>query len=182
MRFIRASALGQREQAAKRGARRRRDGRDMADLKYIFIEVTLLESVGPIGTVGKLRMICRYKACHVPGTHLDDGQVSVVVHDHATQSWREYTRQTTYAEARGIVAQLKALGIPGRTPEVEGVIDSSDSWAHLFFRVLGEQDSMALDINMQSSGFNGADAEGLRTLFRQLFALAGYEPNCLFMY
>ncbi len=154
----------------------------MADPKYIIIEVMLRESGGPIGKVGKPRMICRYKACHVPGTDLDDGIVNVVVHDHATQSWREYTRQTTFEEARGIVAQLKALGIPGRTPEVEGVVDTSDSWAHLFFRVMGEQDSMALDIHMQSSGFDGADAEGLRTLFRQLFALAGYEPNCLFMY
>jgi hypothetical protein len=35
---------------------------------------------------------------------------------------------------------------------------------------------------MQSSGFDGADAEGLRTLFRHLFALAGFETYCPVVY
>ena len=93
----------------------------------------------------------------------------------ATRSWREYVRQTTIDQARSVVAQLEALGIPGRTPEAEGVVDTSDGWTNLFFRVKVEKEATALDIGMQSSGFDGADAEGLRTLFRHLFALAGFE-------
>jgi hypothetical protein len=127
-------------------------------------------------------MFCRYCAIHLPGTHLDDGKVSVVARDHATQAWREYTRQTTLDEARGVLAQLEALGIPGRRPEVEGVVDTSDGWTNLFFRVKVEKEAMTLDIGMQSSGFDGPDAERLRTLFRALFALAGFEAYCPIVY
>jgi hypothetical protein len=154
----------------------------MADPQYLVMEVTLLESGGPFGTVGEPRMFCRYRAVHLPGTHFDDGKVSVVVRDHATQSWREYVRQTTFEDARGVMAQLQALGILGRTPDAKGVVDTSDGWTNLFFRVQTEKESMALDIAMQSSGFDGADAEGLRTLFRDLFALAGFEAYCPVVY
>jgi hypothetical protein len=154
----------------------------MADSQYIVVEVTLLESTGPFKTVGVPRMFCRYSAVHVPGTDLDDGRVCVVVRDDATQSWREYARRTTFDEARDVVAQLEALRMPGRTPEVKGIIDTSDGWTNLFFRVQGERDVTALDIGMESSGFDGADAERLRTLFRYLFALAGFEAYCPVVY
>ncbi len=147
----------------------------MADPQYIAIEVTLLETGGSFGTVGEPQMLCRYCATHLPGTHLDSGKVSVLVRDHVTQSWREYARQTTFDDARDVVARLEALGIPGRTPEAEGVVDTSDGWTNLSFRVKAEKDATAIDIGMQSSGFDGADAEPLRTLFRHLFALAGFE-------
>jgi hypothetical protein len=150
----------------------------MADPQYIVIEVTLLESGGPFGTVGEPRMFCRYSAVHLPGTSLDDGKVSVVVRDQATQAWREYVRQTTFGEARGVLARLEALGFPGRTPEVEGVVDTSDGWTNLFVRVKVEKEATVLDIAMQSSGFDVADAERLRNLFRDLFALAGFEAYC----
>jgi hypothetical protein len=147
----------------------------MADPQYLVIEVTLLESGGPFESVGEPRMFCRYSAAHLSGTRLDDGKVSVVVRDHTTQAWREYVRKTTFDDARGVIARLKALGIPGRTPKAEGVVDTSDGWTNLSFRVKAEKDAMAFDIGMQSSGFDGADAEKLRVLFRELFALAGFE-------
>jgi hypothetical protein len=147
----------------------------MADPRYIVIEVTLLETGGSCETVGETRMFCRYSAVHCPGTQFDDGRVSVVARDDATQSWREYARRTTLDEARGIVAHLEALGTPGRTPEAKGIVDTSNGWTNLFFRVKAEQEETAVDIGMQCSGFDGADAERLRTLFRALFALAGFE-------
>jgi hypothetical protein len=154
----------------------------MADPQPIVVDVTLLESGGPFGTVGEPRMLCHYRAVHLPGTHLSDGRVSVVVRDHATGAWREYKRQTTVDEARGVVARLEALGVPGRTPEAEGVADTSDGWTNLFLRVKADQAATALDIGMQSSGFGGADAERLRALFRDLFALAGFEGYCPAVY
>lgn len=154
----------------------------MAVPQYVVVEVTLLESGGPFGTVGEPRMFCRYSAAHLPGTHLDDGKVSVVVRDRATQSWREYVRQTTFDDARNVIAQLEAMGIPGRTPEAAGVVDTSDGWTSLSFRVMADQDATALDIGMQSSGFDGTDAERLRGLFRDLFALAGFEAYCPVVY
>jgi hypothetical protein len=154
----------------------------MADPQHIAIEVTLLESGGPCGTVGTPRMFCRYSAVHLPGTPLDDGRVCVVARDGATRSWREHTRQTTFESARGVLAQLQALGIPGRTPDATGVVDSSDGWMNLFFRVTAEREAMALDIGMHSSGFDGVDAERLRALFRDLFALAGFEAYCPVVY
>jgi hypothetical protein len=99
----------------------------MADPQYIAIELTLLESGGAIGTVGKPRMLCRYMAVHVPGTDLDDGKVSVLVRDSVRQSWREYERRTTFDQAQEVIARLQALGIPGRMPDAKGVDDSSDS-------------------------------------------------------
>jgi hypothetical protein len=65
---------------------------------------------------------------------------------------------------------------------VEGVVDTSDGWTNLFFRVKVEKEATALDIGMQSSGFDGLDAERLRTLFRALFALAGLEAYCPIVY
>jgi len=35
---------------------------------------------------------------------------------------------------------------------------------------------------MHSSGFDGADAERLRALFRALFALAGFQAYCPVVY
>jgi hypothetical protein len=154
----------------------------MGDPRHIVLEVMLLETGGPFGTAGEPRLFCRYSALHLPGTPLDDGRVSVVARDGPTQSWQEYARRTTLDNARGIVAQLQALGVPGRTPEAEGVVDTSDGWTNLLFRVKAETDATALEIGMQSSGFDGADAERLRTLFRALFALAGFEAYCPVVY
>lgn len=147
----------------------------MSDTRYVIMEVTLLETGGSFGSVGEPEMLYRYSAAHLPGTQLDDGKASVVVRDNATRLWREYVRRTTFDEARGVLAQLKALGIPGRTPEASGVVDTSDGWTNLFFRIKAEQEVTALDISMHSSGFDGVDAERLRTLFRDLFALAGFD-------
>jgi hypothetical protein len=154
----------------------------MADPQAIVLEVTLLESGGPFGTVGEPRMFCRYSAAHLPGTPLDDGRASVVVRDGATRSWREYARRTSAEEARGVVARLKALGVPGRTPEADGVVDTSDGWTNLCLRVKTDHAAAVFDIGMQSSGFGGVDAERLRALFRRMFALAGFEAYCPVVY
>lgn len=154
----------------------------MDNPRYIVLEVMLLESGGPIGTVGEPRMLCRYHAAHLPGTLIDDGKVSVVVRDDTTRLWQEYVKPTTVEQARDIAGRLTALGFPGRTLEAKGVVDTSDGWTHLLLRVQWERHSLTLDINMQSSGFEGTDAEQLRDLCRQLFALAGFEGYCPVVY
>jgi hypothetical protein len=154
----------------------------MADPRYTAIDVTLVESSGPIFSVGEPTMLCRFKAVHLPGTQLDEGKISVVVRDSVTKQWREYARQTTVDQAREVAARLETLGMPGRTPQVKGVVDTSDGWTHLLLRIRAEGKVVSLDIDMQLSGFDGADAEQLRELFRYLFALAGFKTYCPAVY
>jgi hypothetical protein len=154
----------------------------MPGYPYIAVELTLVESGGPHHRAGRPSMLCRFKAAFLPGTNINDGQVCVVVPDQAARSWKEYAQPVTFEQAREVVRRLDALGIPGRTPEVQGVVDTSNGWTHLLFCARGEQHTTTLDIDMESSGFEGEDAERLRALFRQLFALAGYGGFCPAVY
>jgi hypothetical protein len=147
----------------------------MAARPYIALEISLRQTGEPLGKVGWPFLYCWLKAVHLPGTAIDDARISVVTRSLPTEHWHEFTRALTLAESQALVESLKKLGIPGRTLDAHGVDDTSDRWSHLFFRVKDDQETFALEIGMQSSGFAGADAEGLRAFFRQLFDCAGYR-------
>jgi hypothetical protein len=144
----------------------------------IAVEVSLAETCGPFGKVGWPRLYCWFKAVHVPGTSIDDAKISVLARVDSTKSWQEHTRRLTLEQAQDIVESLQKLGIPEKSIQVEGVVDSSDGWSALYVRVQVDTRVFALDIHMQSSGFEGDDAEELRGFFRQLFERAGYADYC----
>jgi hypothetical protein len=146
----------------------------MASSQPIALELSLVESSGPWFKPGSPTLYCWFHAVHFPGTPHDEGKVSVLRPDGATHTWRELTRPLTIDQSREIFARLEALGLPGRPPDVEGVVDTSDGWHRVVFWVRTEDRARCTAIDMHSSGFDGGDAEALRALFRRLFALAGF--------
>ncbi|MCI0464471.1 MAG: hypothetical protein L0Z62_46665 [Gemmataceae bacterium] len=146
----------------------------MASSQPIALELSLVESSGPWFKPGSPVLYCWFHAVHLPGTPHDEGKISVLSMDRAARTWREFTRPVTIDQSREILAGLEALGLPGRTPDVEGVVDTSDGWDRVVFWVRTEGGVRCMDLDMHSSGFDGKDAEALRELFRRLFALAGF--------
>ena len=157
-------------------------GSPMAARPYIDLEMSFSETCGPFGKAGWPRLYCWLKSVHLPGSKIDDAMISVVARVRATVSWQEHSRRLTLEQTQAILESLDKLGIPEKAVQVEGVVDTSDGWSNICFQVKDGERNFALDIPMQSSGFDGNDAEELRQLFRQLFKCAGYPDYCPVIY
>ena len=149
---------------------------------YISFTLSLIGSSGPFGRVGSPNLFCWASAAPFPSDALDNGRIVILSRDSSTGDWREYARALSVEQSRKIIELLDALGLPGRTPDVEGVVDTSDSWSHISFETRIEGRHSNLEISMHSSGFEGSDAAQLRGLFRYLFNLAGCEGYDLAIY
>jgi hypothetical protein len=142
---------------------------------YFSFTLSLIESSGPFGRVGSPNLFCWASAAHFPSGPPDNGRVVVLSRDSSTGAWREYASALSSEQSRKIIELLNVLGLPGRTPDVEGVVDTSDNWSHISFETLIDGRQTSLQIMMHSSGFEGSDAARLNGLFLYLFNLAGYE-------
>ncbi|MFT4514891.1 MAG: hypothetical protein ACI91B_003604, partial [Planctomycetota bacterium] len=117
----------------------------------------------------------RFCMLHAPGSSLSDAGVSFVGKDLQAGSWRAYEQPVTSEVAVQVAAQIDALGMPVRTPEVSPAFDTSDSWTNLLLWVKKDEQSISFEIGMQCSGFEGPDAEALRRLLHTLCSLCGYQ-------
>jgi hypothetical protein len=142
---------------------------------YVSFTLSLVESSGPFGRVGSPNLFCWASAAHFPSGPPDNGRIVVLSRDSSTRAWREYAGALSVEQSLEVIERLNALGLPGRTPDVEGVVDTSDSWSHISFETRVEGRHTNLEIMMHSSGFEGGDAARLNGLFLYLFKLAGYE-------
>jgi hypothetical protein len=142
---------------------------------YISFTLYLIASSGPFGRVGSPNLFCWASAAPFPSGPFENGRIVVLSRDSPTGDWREYARALSIEQSRKIIELLDALGLPGRSPDVEGVVDTSDSWSHISFETWVDGRSTGLEIMMHSSGFKGSDAARLNGLFLYLFDLAGYE-------
>lgn len=147
----------------------------MESHSYISFALSFIKSSGPFGQVGSPNLFYWLSVAYLPGSHINDGKVLIISRDRVRGLWREHTQQVSFEQARRVTELLRKLGIPERSPDVEGVVDTSDSWSHISFQVRMEERHSSLEISMQSSGFEGRDAELLRELFRYLFSIAGYD-------
>ena len=144
---------------------------------YISFTLSLIESSGRFGRVGSPNLLCWASAAPFPSGPLDNGRIVVLRRDSSTGGWREYAGALSVEQSLKIVELLDALGLPGRTPDVDGVVDTSDSWSHISFETRVEGRHTNLEIMMHSSGFEGSDAARLKGLFLCLFNLDGYEGH-----
>ena len=142
---------------------------------HFSFTLSLIESSGPFGQIGRPTLFCWASAFHFPAATLGDGRIFVLSRDVVTGAWREHAAALSVEQSRRILELLIALGMPGRTPDVEGVVDTSDGWSHISFHTETEGQHSHLEVTMHSSGFGGDDATLLRGLFRHLFDLAGYK-------
>jgi len=113
----------------------------------------------------------------LPSGAIDNGRIVILCRDSSAGAWREYARALSVEQSLEIIERLNALGLPGRTPDVEGIVDTSDSWSHISFEIRVEGRHTNLEIMMHASGFEGGDAARLNGLFLYLFNLAGYEGH-----
>tara|TARA_R110002072_G_scaffold25443_7_gene85275 strand:+ start:10985 stop:11815 length:831 start_codon:yes stop_codon:yes gene_type:complete len=147
----------------------------MTATKPFSLELTIQESSGWLGRVGHQTMVGRFCMLHAPGSTLDDAVVAFVAKDAQTSHWSSHERSLTSEQALEVASLVDAIGMPARTPDVSGVFDTSDGWVNLLFRVKKDQLTNSFEIGMQSSGFEGADADALRNLLRTLCSLSGYQ-------
>lgn len=154
----------------------------MGSHTYVSFTLSLIESSGLFGRVGSPNLFCWASAAHLPAGSLDDGHILILSRDSATGIWREYAKAFSIEQSCKVIELLNALGLPGKTPDAEGVVDTSDGWSHISFETRIEEQYSHIEISMQSSGFEGSDSAKLRGMFRYLFGLAGYEGYSLAIY
>jgi hypothetical protein len=82
--------------------------------------------------------------------------------------WEERVRSVNETQLHRVLDMLPAIGFPQRSPRVSGVVDTS-----MVARL--NDHSWSFEVSMQSSGFDGADADSVRALCRELFALGDYD-------
>jgi hypothetical protein len=140
---------------------------------FFSVEVTLAETCGPMFRAGHALLFLRFMALEGIGPARGEARVELLVRRHPQAAWQGYAREVPLEEARAFARSLRALGIPGRCLDVESISDTSDSWSDIDFRVRTDEGRFELRLDMRCSGYRGADAEGLRGLFAQLFALTG---------
>lgn len=154
----------------------------MSAPNHIALEISLLQIGGEVLNRGDLQVVCDFRAFHVPGTPMDAGRVSVLAKDRISERWVEYRRETEREFAAEIAGLVKQLGIPERVPKVRGELDTCDSWTQLLLHFTVDSKSCTFAIDVQCSGFEGADAETLRTLLQKLFLAAGFESHSRSVY
>lgn len=138
------------------------------------VEMLLVEIHGAFGNVGRPHLVCRFAAFSLPGS-VRSAHISVLARTASTDSWVEYAKPLDLDLIAGFVARIHAFGAAGRRLDVEGRVDTADSWAQLACTFTTPAGSATHVIGMQASGFVGPDAEALRELFRDAFSLAGFR-------
>lgn len=138
-----------------------------------WLELTFQQSAGAIGHTGQLTMAGRFSAHASTKGELVDATVTVLVRDQAN-TWQTFEQPVTAAAAQAVAAHVQALGMPAQSPRVEALPDTSDSWTHVTLGVRHNDKSALLELAMLCSGFVGEDKAELQSLFRAMFAAAGY--------
>ena len=139
-----------------------------------IVEIDWTEAVGAQGSVGSPYLFGWLRAAYVRPGLISDGRVFVLARKGQPASWDQFDGPVTLPDADTLVSALAVLGIPGREPGVEMVLDSSDTWFTSSVRIVVGDRTQAFTIQTQSSGFVGREADGLRAVFRRILDLSGY--------
>ncbi len=140
----------------------------------VLLSLVLIQSSGWFYQVGFPTLLCWLHSAHLPASTIDDGKIVVIHYDQIRRGWNEHAREVTMEQSQRILERLKRLGFPTRLPAVDGKEDTGNQWSHLSLQVGINNQSSLLSVSMQSSGFEGRDADLLRGLFQDLFRLAGF--------
>lgn len=146
----------------------------MKSPSHVLLSLALIESSGSFFRVGSPTLLCWFSVAHMPASDIGDGKIVVIHYDQIRGGWNEYTREVTVEQSQAILEQVKRLGFPDRLPDVEGKVDTGDHWTHLSLQIGINDRRSWLTLSMESSGFEGRDADLLRQLFRHLFGIAGF--------
>jgi hypothetical protein len=139
-----------------------------------IVEIDWTEAVGAQGSVGSPYLFGWLRAAYVQPGLISDGRVVVLARKSQSADWEQYHGPMTLPEADTLVSALALLGIPLRGPQVEMVLDSSDTWFTSSVRMVVGDQTQAFTIQTQSRGFGGHEADGLRAVFQRILDLSGY--------
>ena len=89
--------------------------------------------------------------------------------------WEERVRPVNETQLHRLLDMLPGIGFPQQFPRVRGVVDTSIAHRAICMVARLNDQSWSFEVSMQSSGFDGADADSVRALCRELFALAEYD-------
>jgi len=139
-----------------------------------LLELTIQVSRGFFGRAGELVASGRFCMQHSQDPNCCEALVQFVGREQET-GWSSWHESVGSDPARLVAEQLEALGMPARVPDLEPVFDTSSTWTNLVVWVKRDGQSRSFEIGLQSSGFEGPDADGFRRLLRSLCALSGYR-------
>ena len=106
------------------------------------------------------------------------GRIVVVERDprQETESVREFA--LAEAEVDHVLQLLEATGLPAQEQHLEPLLDSSDRWAHMTLNVGSLSGKRTVDIDMNTSSYEGTHAPALRAFLHELLRLTSVgDPN-----
>ncbi len=89
------------------------------------------------------------------------------------ESIREFSLNAE--QVSGIIDTLEATGLPASEQQLEPLLDSSDRWAHMTLNVGTRHGRRSVDIDMNTSSYEGPDAPPFRAFLHALLKTAGAQ-------
>jgi hypothetical protein len=101
--------------------------------------------------------------------------VVVLARESQSACWTQYQGPVAQTEADTLANAFTLLGVPERAPRIQTVPDSSDTWYTSIVHVGVNGRIQTFNVQTQSSGFEGPEADGLRAVFQRIINLSGYS-------
>jgi hypothetical protein len=146
-------------------------------MQPFLLELTLIVTGGPVyRLVGNMDLLVWIQASNItPGGGEAAGLV--VRHNLKDKSFTTKPIEVPFTAAQEISRCLREFGLPGRTPLVEGVVDTSDTWCNISLHVRELEREGNFTLCLACSGYEGDDAERFEQLLQAILFAAGLEPK-----
>ena len=106
------------------------------------------------------------------------GRMVVVERDPRQEAESTHEFALARAEVEEVLRLLEASGLPNEEPGIEPLLDSSDRWAHMTLNVSTLKGRRSMDVDMNTSSYEGEGAPALRAFLHELLRVAGAgDPN-----
>ncbi|HEV3144419.1 MAG TPA: hypothetical protein VGZ47_11080 [Gemmataceae bacterium] len=146
-------------------------------MQPFLLEVTLIVSGGPVyRLVGNLHLMVWLQASNIAPSGGEAAGL-VVRYDPKDKSLTTLPVEVPFAAAQNVAARLREFGLPGRTPQVEGVVDTSDTWCNISLHVRNLEQDGNFTLCLAHSGYEGDDAERFEQLLQSLLTAVGLDPR-----
>ncbi|HLW64466.1 MAG TPA: hypothetical protein VKS79_04040 [Gemmataceae bacterium] len=146
-------------------------------MQPFLLEVTLIVTGGPVyRLVGNLELMVWLQASNIAPSGGEAAGL-VVRYEPKDKSISSRTVPVSFAAAQNVAKQLCELGLPGRTPQVEGVVDTSDKWCNISLHVRELERDGNFTLCLAHSGYEGDDAERFEQLLQAILLAVGLDPK-----
>lgn len=145
----------------------------MAPLPFESLSCSLLVQRGGHFSLGDIDLLITIEAVGVSlPPHHDYARVRVLARD-SSDTIVESRPPPELDAIANVAAALHAVAFPGRTPALHAIVDTGDGWERLLLHASVAGLSASVRLDLQSSGFDGPDADGWRDVFASILRVAG---------